>query len=81
MYINVPNSDILGKLLDLLDGKYGIKVKRFFIGFKEDSGSKGVMVINDRNLNYAAKRIADCIDEEGVVELFRNNTAYWNRVK
>jgi len=79
--INIPSKDLYLAILNELENKYGIVLKRrIFYGFRVDTGRYPVTVVTPANVRSVAWRIARDRDSE-VVEIFRNNSCHWELEK
>jgi len=79
--VNIPSKDLYLAILNELENKYGIVLKRrIFYGFRIDTHTQPVTVVTPNNVRSVAWRIARDRDPQ-VVEIFRNNSCHWELEK
>jgi len=85
VYIHIPSQEIYKLLTDQLLEKYGIQVRRRFVGFRVETGNSPVSIVNQQNVKYVAwqinREMAGQDEAEVVTEIFRNNSAFWKLKK
>lgn len=70
------------RLLEYLEERHQIKVYWTNWGFRDESlDPQEIVRVTSYNLEKMAEAIADAIDNEGVLQVTRSTTLYWERIK
>jgi len=82
MYFATDSAETYYKLIEVLEDEYGIKISKTPWGFRDNELINGkILLVTQSNVKFAASKIATNIDEDGAIQLFKNNMIYWERKK
>jgi len=82
MYFITEDAEAYYKLLETLNDN-GVMIRRTSWGFRDNSliPKSGIVFVTRNNAEAVAIRLINEIDEEGAIQVFRNNMVCWERIK